>query len=279
MEDKLLMNNITKKLKEILTPEDMKALEEAIQIMVDEKTSKDTSLLVEEEKSKLEKASHEYVERAILEETEKLQNQLKEDFEIKKEKLEEEYIEKLDSFLEHEISENISDEVLNNIAINETYKPVVEGIKKIFAEQGLELDSDGSALLKEAHKEILELKSDVDRLLEENLELNNMLEKMSIRDIINDKTEGMLPEQKSRVENMFEGKSFEEVENRIDEFVEIVLDNRIDEDDDEEDDLLIEGDDNPGDYIKEQREEHLKNMKNTGNNLDNQINEIMSILK
>jgi len=115
--------------------------------------------------------------------------------------------------------------------------------------------------------------------LEENLELNNMLEKMSIRDIINDKTEGMLPEQKSRVENMFEGKSFEEVENRIDEFVEIVLDNRIDEDDDEEDDLLIEGDDNPGDYIKEQREEHLKNMKNTGNNLDNQINEIMSILK
>ena len=28
------MNNITKKLKEILTPEDMKALEEAIQIMV-----------------------------------------------------------------------------------------------------------------------------------------------------------------------------------------------------------------------------------------------------
>ena len=279
MEDKLLMNNITKKLKEILTPEDMKALEEAIQIMVDEKTSKDTSLLVEEEKSKLEKASHEYVERAILEETEKLQNQLKEDFEIKKEKLEEEYIEKLDSFLEHEISENISDEVLNNIAINETYKPVVEGIKKIFAEQGLELDSDGSALLKEAHKEILELKSDVDRLLEENLELNNMLEKMSIRDIINDKTEGMLPEQKSRVENMFEGKSFEEVENRIDEFVEIVLDNRIDEDDDEEDDLLIEGDDNPEDYIKEQREEHLKNMKNTGNNLDNQINEIMSILK
>jgi len=279
MEDKLLMNNITKKLKEILTPEDMKALEEAIQIMVDEKTSKDTSLLVEEEKSKLEKASHEYVERAILEETEKLQNQLKEDFEIKKEKLEEEYIEKLDSFLEHEISENISDEVLNNIAINETYKPVVEGIKKIFAEQGLELDSDGSALLKEAHKEILELKSDVDRLLEENLELNNMLEKMSIRDIINDKTEGMLPEQKSRVENMFEGKSFEEVENRIDEFVEIVLDNRIDEDDDEDDDLLIEGDDNPGDYIKEQQEEHLKNMKNTGNNLDNQINEIMSILK
>lgn len=279
MEDKLFMNNITKKLKEILTPEDMKALEEAIQIMVDEKTSKDASLLVEEEKSKLEKASHEYVERAILEETEKLQNQLKEDFEIKKEKLEEEYIEKLDSFLEHEISENISDEVLDNIAINETYKPVVEGIKKIFAEQGLELDSDGSALLKEAHKEILELKSDVDRLLEENLELNNMLEKMSIRDIINDKTEGMLPEQKSRVENMFEGKSFEEIENRIDEFVEIVLDNRIDEDDDEEDDLLIEGDDNPGDYIKEQREEHLKNMKNTGNNLDSQINEIMSILK
>lgn len=273
------MNNITKKLKEILTPEDMKALEEAIQIMVDEKTSKDASLLVEEEKSKLEKASHEYVERAILEETEKLQNQLKEDFEIKKEKLEEEYIEKLDSFLEHEISENISDEVLDNIAINETYKPVVEGIKKIFAEQGLELDSDGSALLKEAHKEILELKSDVDRLLEENFELNNMLEKMSIRDIINDKTEGMLPEQKSRVENMFEGKSFEEIENRIDEFVEIVLDNRIDEDDDEEDDLLIEGDDNPGDYIKEQREEHLKNMKNTGNNLDSQINEIMSILK
>lgn len=217
------MSDIMKKMKNALTEEDQKILEETIEALVEEKASKQASLLVEEEKVRLEKASKEYVDKVILEETEKLQNKLNEEYEQKYNTLEENYVEKINDFLEHEISENISDEALEKIAINETFKPIVEGVKQLFAEHGLELDSEGSALLKEARDEIVELKADVSRLMEENLDLNKKLEKMAIRDIINLKCEGMIPEQRERVQNMFEGKSFEDVESKIDEFVEIVL--------------------------------------------------------
>lgn len=220
------MNDITKKLKDVLTVEDQKALDQAIEVIVEEKTAKQVALLVEEEKANLNKASTEYVEKLILEETEKLKQTLTEEFEEKKAVLEENYVEKLNDFLEHEISEHITEEAIEKIAINETYQPVVEGIKKLFSEQGLELDSEGSTLLKEAHEEIVDLKADVSRLMEENIELNKLLEKMSIRDIINTKCEGMIPEQKERVVNMFEGKSFDEVESKIDSFVDLVLESK-----------------------------------------------------
>ena len=217
------MNDITKKLKETLTEEDQKALETAINSIVEEKVSKDVPLLVEEEKARLEKEYNEKLEKAINEEYEELKTTLND----KVNTLEEQYVEKLDAFLEHEISEQISDEAISKIAINETLAPVVNGIKKIFAENGLELDSEGSALLKEAQEEITALKDDVNRLTEENLELNKILEKMATRDLLGTKTEGMLPEQKERVYNMFEGKSFEEVETKVDEFVDIVLETTI----------------------------------------------------
>lgn len=217
------MNDITKKLKETLTEEDQKALETAINSIVEEKVSKDVPLLVEEEKARLEKEYNEKLERAINEEYEELKTTLND----KVNTIEEQYVEKLDAFLEHEISEQISDEAISKIAINETLAPVVNGIKKVFAENGLELDSEGSALLKEALEEITALKDDVNRLTEENLELNKILEKMATRDLLGTKTEGMLPEQKERVYNMFEDKSFEEVETKVDEFVDIVLETKI----------------------------------------------------
>lgn len=217
------MNDITKKLKETLTEEDQKALETAINSIVEEKVSKDVPLLVEEEKARLEKEYNEKLEKAINEEYEELKTTLND----KVNTIEEQYVEKLDAFLEHEISEQISDEAISKIAINETLAPVVNGIKKVFAENGLELDSEGSALLKEALEEITALKDDVNRLTEENLELNKFLEKMATRDLLGTKTEGMLPEQKERVYNMFEDKSFEEVETKVDEFVDIVLETKI----------------------------------------------------
>lgn len=221
------MNDITKKLKETLTEEDQKALETAINSIVEEKVSKDVPLLVEEEKARLEKEYNEKLEKVINEEYEELKTTLNEEYETKVNTLEEQYVEKLDAFLEHEISEQISDEAISKIAINETLAPVVNGIKKVFAENGLELDSEGSALLKEALEEITALKDDVNRLTEENLELNKFLEKMATRDLLGTKTEGMLPEQKERVYNMFEDKSFEEVETKVDEFVDIVLETKI----------------------------------------------------
>lgn len=258
------MNDITKKLKETLTEEDQKALETAINSIVEEKVSKDVPLLVEEEKARLEKEYNEKLEKAINEEYEELKTTLND----KVNTLEEQYVEKLDAFLEHEISEQISDEAISKIAINETLAPVVNGIKKIFAENGLELDSEGSALLKEALEEITALKDDVNCLTEENLELNKILEKMATRDLLLTKTEGMLPEQKERVYNMFEGKSFEEVETKVDEFVDIVLETKIEKETEINESFDI---DKEGDDIEPEKKQHKDIVTESVNSILNSL--------
>lgn len=193
--------------------------EESIKKVIEEKVD----VKVTEEKQRLEKLSEEYVKETVEEETAKIKELCEQKVEDYKKEYDEWMTDKLDKFLDNEISESISDEAIERLAINETFKPVVEGIKKVFEEQGLELNTEGEAIVKKLKEEVETLKEQNSTLIDEKTELASTAEKAAIRLRINDATADLTNEQKERVVEFFEGKNFEHVDERIDNYVEHVI--------------------------------------------------------
>ena len=218
-----------------LTEEQLDEIESGFTALIEEKVD----YKVQEEKLRLEKLSEQYVAEAVAEKTEEIKNTLEEATEQWKQEKEAEYVDKLDKFLEHEISENISDEALEKIAINETLEPVVNGIKKVFEENGLELNTDGEVQVKKLKEEIDTLKGENSDLINKNMESADRAEKAAILLRITEATENLTVEQKTRVKEMFEGKDFDTVHAKIDGFVDMIIEESTEKanDKDKHDDL------------------------------------------
>jgi hypothetical protein len=214
-----MSNKVIDKVKELLKEEDLKELETLIESLVDEKVA----LKEEELKKNYEKINEEYVAKVLAEETEKIKVQLTEEKNKEVEILENTIIEKLDAFLDNEITQNINEETITEAARNEINDPIVEGIKKLFAENFVELDSEGSSLLKQAKLELESLQTENSKLIEEKTELSVTAEKAATTLLLKDKTTGLTDEQTIRVKTLFEGKSFDEVHEKIDTFIDSLI--------------------------------------------------------
>ena len=217
-----MSKKITDKIKEILTPEDLKIFEGAMEQMVSERVEGKVSLIEEELKNKYDTIAEEYVEKQVAEKLETEKAELVESYDAKLNNLEKKIVSKLDSFIEHVIKEQISDEAINAIAINEVTSPIVDGIKKVFSENYVQLDENTEGVIKESESKIKDLEEKYSAEINKNLQLEERLEKTAIYLIISEKTEGLVPSQKQRVVNMFKDKPFSEVESKIDDFVAIV---------------------------------------------------------
>lgn len=213
---------ITEKIKEILNPDDLKVFEEALDNLVAEKVKAGTAVLQEEYKTKIDKIAEEYCQKRITEEVEKKTAELVESYDEKLVNLEKKVVSKLDSFLEHVITEQISDATLEKIAINETMLPVVESIKKVLKENFIEVEAEGTELIKEAQNKQITLEKKVSELIEKNMELEERLEKTATYLMISEKTDGLTNSQKNRVVKMFKDKHFDEVQEKIETFVELI---------------------------------------------------------
>ena len=86
----------------------------------------------------------------------------------------------------------------------------------------VELDSDGSGLLKAAQKKNSELEKALSDSQEKIMESEERLEKSATFLLISEKTEGLTNTQKNRVAKMFKAKRFDDVKENIDTFVEMV---------------------------------------------------------
>lgn len=213
-----MSKKITDKIKEILTPKDLKIFEDAIESMVQEKVQ----LAEEELKNKYDKIAEDYVSKKVVEELDGEKAKLVEDYDAKLNALEKKVVTKLDSFLDHVITEQISDENLEKIALNEVALPVIEGIKKVFTENYVELESEGSKLIESATAEKETLEAQLSESIAKNMELEERLEKTASYLLISEKTDGLAETQKKRVVEMFKGKAFDEIKEKIDTFVEMV---------------------------------------------------------
>jgi len=212
------MSKLTDRLKDVLKPEDLIELEEDIKTKVNEQVT----LRVEEKTIELEKKAEEFCEQEISKKVEEEKDALIEEYEKKMEDLETNMVEKLDSFLDNVILEQISDASIQKIALNETYEPIIEGIKSLFEEKYVALDSDGEKLVKEQKEENEKLKNENSELIKEKIELSELAEAGAVKLLIAEKTDGLTETQKQRVHTFCENKKFDDVERQIDSFIEIV---------------------------------------------------------
>jgi len=213
-----MSEKITDKIKKMLTPSDQKVLEEAIEKLI----STRVALSEEEMKTKYDELAEDYCKKEVAERLEKEKATLVESYDEKLNNLEKKIVSKLDSYIEHVISEQISDETLNKIAVNEVALPLIVNIKKLFSEHYVDLDSEGSTLLKQKDAKVKELEEKVSEMTKKILESEERLEKSAAFLIISEKTEGLTQTQKQRVVKMFKNKAFNEIKENIDEFVSMV---------------------------------------------------------
>ncbi len=213
-----MSKKITEKIKEMLTPEDLKVFEAAVEKMV----STRVKLKEEEIKAKYDELAEEYVSKKVNEELETAKASLIEEYDAKLKNIEQKVVTKLGSFLDHVIVEQISEESIEKLAINEIAMPVVEQIRKVFTNNYVELDTDGAGLLKVEQKKVAKLENELSEAHAKIMESEERLEKSATFLLISEKTQGLTGSQKQRVAKMFKNKKFEEVKEGIDTFVEMV---------------------------------------------------------
>jgi hypothetical protein len=214
---------ITEKFKDHLTPEDLVAVHDEFTKMVNEAVQ----TRLEVEKDELSILAEKYAEEKTKKAVKKAKKKMEEDFKVKYEALEESIITKLDRFLDNEISSKISDDVLKTVAINETFAPIIDGIKVLFEDRYVKLDSKGHGLVKELRSKLDEKAKEVNSLVTEKMQLANLLEQTSIKGLIAEKSKVLTEPQAKKLVKMCEGKAFDELHDKIDTFVEIINESAV----------------------------------------------------
>jgi len=252
-----MSKKITDKIKEMLTPEDLKVFEAAIEKMIATRVG----LKEEEIKAKYDELAEEYVSKKVAEGLEVTKASLIEEYDAKLKNIEQKVVTKLGSFLDHVIVEQISEASIEKLAINEIAMPVVEQIKKVFGSHYIDLDTDGSGLLKQEQKKVVALERELSQAQSKIMESEERLEKSATFLLISEKTAVLTPTQKQRVAKMFKNKRFEEVKEGIDTFVEMVKESaapKVKSESKGTIDSIITEDDNLGEdkkTVNEEREE------------------------
>ena len=214
--------NIKEKVNEILGAEMAEKFEKAITAMINESVE----ARVKEEKAKIEKQydilSEEYCNKRIAEGVAAEKEALVKQYDEKMVLLEHKVYGDLDSFIDNEIIPQVDAGIIEKIAINEAYQPIVKGFMKVLNENFVNTDSEGAGLLNEAKEEIVGLRKDMNKLMSEKVGLKNKLEQTAKLLVISESTEGLDKSKKEKVFNMFKTKSFDETESKIKEYVNIL---------------------------------------------------------
>jgi len=217
---------ITDKIKEILTAKDLKKFESAMDQLVADRVSDKVKLVEEELKKKYSVMAEEYCQTEVAKMMKGEKAKLVEEYDVKLGSLEKKIVTKLDSFLEHVIVEQISEESIEKIAINEAMSPIVTGIKKLYKENFVEIESDGAKAIQEGVNKITDLETQLSEAIAKNVESEERLEKTATYLLISDKTASLTETQKQRVVEMFKGKHFDEVKDKIDTFIGMVKESK-----------------------------------------------------
>jgi len=239
------MSKLKKLLESVgISEENQELLEVGIGDMVSEATEKEVNervaLKEDELKEKYAKISEQYVEEQVAEQLEAKTKELDEKFESDKVAFEEKMVEYLDRFIDNEISENISDEALTKIAINETLKPVVDGIKQVFAENGLELNTDGEFLVKQLTQERDEYKTKLADKINECVELSTLGEKASSQLKLIEVTKDLDSEIATQVIEVYGNASFDEINEKAQRYAELLVEEKIKKENTKDETAIIE---------------------------------------
>ena len=218
--------DVTKKIESLLSPEDLKTFEEGVESVIATRTEKGIAsritVLETEMKAKYDKISEQYVEKKLVAELAKKSAELVEESNKKLVALEKKLVSRLGSFLDRVVVENISDALLERVAINEVALPIVDKIRAVFSENFIQIDSNTQKKIDEAFAKADKSEKMLSESIAKNMELEERLEKSAVFIMISEKTQGLTPTQKKTVVEEFKGSAFDEVEPKIDGFVKLV---------------------------------------------------------
>ena len=180
-----------------------------------EKLAEEANTKVESYKKKLEEASEQYILEYFDEKfTEKYGQEL--------EAIEEKVITGLDKYLEYNINEKIGPDLIQKNAMQETYMPIVNGIKELFENECIPLDSTGSKKMRELKQQNAEIRATLQKQLDENLRLAELLESTGKKSLVSEKISDLSPEQRIKVKKFFKDKSLNETKKDIDDYIEML---------------------------------------------------------
>lgn len=224
---------IYESLKEVLSPEQLDEFKAEVQQTIDDSVSEK----VLSEQSRLAEKAEQYVEMRTEEITNNLEElaetfceaQIKEatdsmivEYDERMEEFESTVVESLDRFLESEISENISEDLFESIGRQEALLPLVEGIKELFESEYVALDTEGESKLAVMQDKCEELEDQLSESISEKMELEELAERAASELLVREKCEDLTISESAKVVAFFEGKSFEEIDEKIDGYIQIV---------------------------------------------------------
>lgn len=220
----------------------------------EEKTSKFKEAAVE----KIEGFAEQYVSEQVESIVSAKLAALDEEYETAVKELEETVVSDLDTFLDMEISNNISNDLLEGIAINETFKPIVTGIKQLFESNFVALDTDSKVIVDAAEEKAKKLTSKLNEAYSSKMSLQEKIDELQTSLLIATRTDGLTATQKAKVKSMFEGKSYDEVAKKIGTFIEVLEEKEetLTEDKTVNDDIFLDEDKTvEDDKLEEDRKE------------------------
>lgn len=170
---------------------------------------------VEAYKKSLEDAAQNYV-------CEYFDTEFKKKYGEELEAIEEKVITGLDKYLEFNINEKISPALIKKTALSETYAPIVEGIKHLFEDEFVPLNTSGGKKIRQLKQENAEIRQSLKKQLDENLRLQDLAETMGKKTLISEKISALDPEQRVKVKKFFKDKSLNETKKDIDAYIDMI---------------------------------------------------------
>jgi hypothetical protein len=186
-------------------------------------------------KTIIEARAKEEAETILKEDKETLITEMEEKFEDYKKEVTSKFSNFVDSVLEEELV--IPEKVLEYARKGELYNELIEQFKiRLAIDEGL-LDEEVKDLLREAKKEILSLRSEVDGLIDDKLELELKTQQQEAEAHLRKKADGLTEAKRLKVFELLEGVTdTEEIDKKFDLIVEsLSVTEQEDEDDDADD--------------------------------------------
>lgn len=225
-----MSNKITQKIREILSPEDLNIFETSMKRLINDRVVTIVKEQVELKEKSLEekysKLSEEFCEHEIKQQlTSKVAN-INEKYDKKLDFLEKKIVSRLDSFLETVINEQISEDLFEKVAYNKTLTPLVNNIMDAFSKHYIKLDTSGEKTIKNLTEQNEKLTVELNNTVNKLMEYDKKLERAGFLVLISEKTANLSDSQKKQVLETFSKVPFDEVERKIDNFIELIKENK-----------------------------------------------------
>lgn len=207
------MNELLAKLNGVMTESDIQALTESIQQVVQEE------LIVE--KAKIQRAlDTQYASEfktKLTEAVSKERSMLIAEYDTKLQQLEERTVSTVSAIVENHVKDQISDSLLENVAMVEAFAPVITGMRKILTENGIDFSQSNSM-----NESIVALKKDQNDLMGNVNKLTAQLDKTTAYLLMSEETRALTDENRKLVFESFKGMKFAEIKPRIQSQVNIL---------------------------------------------------------